>query len=320
MLAHYTFVDDFNSEFIRKYIGGEEFNLQRTVIDELALSKLRDLDGTIGHSSEMGFKNIIERSLVNTKYEEVNGITVPIDYDPTEEANVDSSKTSDEEINHVKILNELKKLEKVGLSKNSVKKLNEKYMERCLKNRLPFEIIMSSLIREGELNLINEMIINNTLDLNADQQRSAFLSPDCFGLAYGMNKIEDPKSIKNNKMRAELESFHKELSSGIGSCTVELSDRFRKTVNSHVKLWKNTVKNTKHKRENKMFLLTVFLSLVNSSRPSQDTRKDYIWQDIINKGTEYIAEEIEESEDDDFLNLMFDFVNSTRLKYLPEGM
>lgn len=321
MLAHYTFVEDFNSEFIRKYIGGEDFNLQQTVINEMALSQLRDLDGTINHSSAMGFKNIIERSLINTRYEEVNGVTVPIDYDLKTEAEENSEKRiSKEEAKHINILEELKRLEKAGLSKNSLKRLNEKYMEKCVKNKIPLEIIMSSLIREGELNMINEMIINNTLDLNADQQRSAFLSPDCFGLAYGMNKVEDPKSIKNSKIRAELESFHKELSSGIGSCTVELSDRFRKTVNSHVRLWKNTVKNTKHKRENKMFLLTVFLSLVNSSRPSQDTKKDYIWQDIINKGTEYIAEEIEETEDDDFLHLMFDFVHSTRLRYLPEGM
>lgn len=207
------------------------------------------------------------------------------------------------------------------ITKSTGKIIYEKYHKAVSeKGGLRIDDILDDLFKEISLNRIigmaPELLKGN---ITASEHIMIMQTPKHWGMAFEQNRI-DKKMFKDKKVQIELSSLHEKLPDYIGSATLTISKKYGKIMYSNFNLWRNAVKNTKYKKANKEFLLTILNLIVNDAalcRENEDIMEhDFFWRELIENTTVYFGDEGEQMDE----NEMFGFFGSTptsRIKYTP---
>lgn len=320
LFIYTSFQNELNNDELLNYMFGE---VNHYMNDEESrhynVSIIRDRDGVAKSSLDLGF--FFEDKIMSGDAIFVNDgeiITTEDKAEPNIDDPVSTPKTESEDV-RVKVVDKIMKLEKEGLSKETCNKLLNKYLGLINDYSLSLKIAMSSLLEESELMKMSKSLAEQTSLLTPVEYKKTFMAPTHFGAAYGLGNYGD-KNIKDKNIKAEIEAFHEELSSRVGSGAIFISKKFRQLAIANLKFWNSSVKSTNYKKENKAFAVLVYTSLLNCCKVVEDDRDDLIWQDCINRMTLYISDEKEDSDDDeDLMSLIEDIKSHSRLIYRPKG-
>jgi hypothetical protein len=303
-----------NKKFIDMIVPGDYFDFPDDLPNLLKVNDIRDSDGVIKRTVDCGYKFDEEFSFNREIEIGDDGVAkivmkneVPITETPVES-----------ESQYELIMREIERLELKGLTNSSIKTLKDKYFKKAVKSGLPLELILQSVLKEGELMLLQQDIKSGNLELTPVESLKTFLAPESFGAIVGGSKL-DNKSIRNQNIRAEIDSLSEGLSDKIGSCTLNVSNNFLTTIKSSYKLWRLALRSSTTKKENKNHFLNLFLTLINNANKSDIEDDDAIWQKIINKGTNYLAQDDEAQEDDEEFEALFRAIPASRLRYRAQG-
>lgn len=321
----------YKQDFIKEYLGGQEFIFNENEENLLKAIITRNIDGSLVNPYDLGFV-AQEKELSNdVVITERDGYLEYVKIEDLEkEENKEPMKTEfvpmgeEEDIRKLRRLQEINRViddlkNKKILDEESLNNLRNKYAKTALEERIPLSLLLMSTIQEADMMKIKMEILSNTSGISVSDQKKMFLAPENFGLGKSLNK-NDVNPIKDKKVRAEINSFHPDLARLVGSNTLNLSHKMRKVVDANYKIWVRLNKSSKTKVENKNFNLTVFSSLCANTFLSDDEVDDHVWQELINKTTLYLsAEDDSDDEDDDEIGLMFNTVPASRLIYRTAG-
>jgi hypothetical protein len=306
-----------NKQFIDRVVPGDYFTLPGSLRALLHDNTIRDSDGVIKKTVECGFKFDEEFSFNREIVIDEDG-TARIADKGYKQIDNEPSRESVEKSQYEIIMNEIECLKEKGLMEGSIKKLKDKYFKKAVKSGLPLDLILQSVLKEGELMLLHQDIKAGALELAPAESLKTFLAPESFGAIVSGSRL-DNKSIRDQGVRAEIDSFVEGLSDKIGSCTLNVSNKFLTIIKSNYKLWRLALRASNIKKENKNHFLSLFLTLITNANKSNSEDDDFIWQTIINKGATYLAQDDEsESEDEDF-EALFRAIPASRLKYRAKG-
>jgi hypothetical protein len=129
------------------------------------------------------------------------------------------------------------------------------------------------------------------------------------------------KTIKDKRLKAELECFYTGLSDKVGSDKLFINHEMRSLIKSNLKLWSNTVKLTKYKKESKSFCLLRALTIINTAKPTgfNGSSDDDVWNSMITKITKYIADDGPEEDESELISINLGIQPSSRQTYRPIG-
>lgn len=348
LLLHYSFHNElFKQEFIKDYMGGQEFfygdNEENLIKDNIT----RNVDGRLKTPSNLGFFTLGEELTNDTLIVEKEGYLEYVDigtYEKDIKAKEDEKIKNNDNLNNyfnlsrmeemkkygtdseIQALIDINKINKLidqvrddrGLDEDSIRHLRNKYNKASIQDKIPVSLLLLSTISESEMIKINLEVLNNTSGISSSDQKKMFLAPENFGLGRGTNKNEI-NPIKDKKVRAEIDSLYPDLSRQIGSNTLNISYSMKKVIDANYKMWVRLNKTSKTKLEQKNFLLTLFSTLCANSFVSNDDTDDIVWQEIINKTTIYLAQEDESDDDEDQISLIFSVIPNSRLRYRTAG-
>lgn len=213
-----------------------------------------------------------------------------------------------------------KYLEEDLIDEKTAIKMSSKY-KKALSSKLNIGAkgILSSFLTETELININKGILTGQIseNLTATEHIKMMQAPESFGTAF-LHSKPDNKAFKDIRYKAELDAIHSELSDLIASSSLTISGTMFRYVKSHYNIWRNSIKGTKHKIENKKFFVNIFTGIVNTSSQHKSSKHDHIWQDIINRMALIIGEEPH----DEDTNIYYYLPPSSglRLKYKTIGL
>lgn len=206
------------------------------------------------------------------------------------------------------------------IDQKTAEKMSNKYRNALLsKLNLGPKGILSSFLTETELLNINHGVITGQIsnELTATEHIKMMQAPESFGTAY-LHSKPDNKSFKDIRFKAELDAIHDGLSGLVASSNLTMSNEMFKYLKSHFNIWRNSIKGTKHKLDNKKFFLNIFTGLVNTSSQHKTSKHDPIWQNIINRMAMIIGEEPPEEDNDVYYYLPPS--SGLRLKYKTIGL
>jgi hypothetical protein len=336
---YYTFVDELNDHnFLNGYLGGFSVEFSEEDINILNSGFIRDCDGSISRvikrsaefdirllTSEMKIykKDNIERVVTVEEYNRLSSEETVSSSTHVEERTKkqDLNQHELETLNYICTLNQaIEKLNReMVLSESTINKLRTKYTTDLMNKGLSLKILFSSFIKESELALIEAGIKGQKLTFTVDQQKHMFQYPEYFQLIQSVNKTGS-NPIKDKRTRAEIDSIFNTLSNKIGTYNLTLSKKMQKVILINYKMWLTMVKHTRTKIENKKFLLNVFLTLSNNAIISdEDDKQDFMWQEIINKISEFITFEDSDDDDDELLKVLFSIEQRSRITYRASG-
>lgn len=317
----YTMLSDerLDDDFIKSYIGGEKINLNPNLPDVVHTRTYINFDESIGElktefDSQLSlFKNQEEIE----KIEEENRIKLE---------NEEEEKKKRRSLLSAKgllrsTLNEAVKDGKI--SKETSQILFGKYSQAIKdKNITNLENIVKDLFAEIDLNnLVN--IAPNLLkgNLTPEENVKILQAPSHFGLSYEHNKINRKRMLSDKKIHIELSSLHEKLPNYISSGTLTMDSQTAKAVYRSFSLWRTAVKGTKHKKENKEFLLTILNMAINDSDTAvggteKSMEHSVFWRELIENCSNYFGDEGEFDDHEEMLGF-FGAVPGSRLKYTP---
>jgi hypothetical protein len=216
------------------------------------------------------------------------------------------------------------------------KTLYDKTMEKLLGMTnigitVTVEELMKNLFVELNLNKVMSDFREGKIDISPEQQQKIFNSPEHFGIAQGLS---DPgvNPMKDQFLNAELNSIMPGLSNLLASGFLFISNKMTKVLKTQMKFWKNMVKYSSFKKDNKRFFIMLVTAIFNSSTPINDSGDSYadgdqIWQDLINNIGELIIEGPDSDDDDEEDNTIepnsiniFTQEISSRMIYRATGM
>jgi hypothetical protein len=305
MVAHIICNEELDMKFWDNYLGGRIFNLTDDIIDNTFVDLIRDSDKTVVSCRERdNMRSIL--ALIEEEPEQVDNKKIEIKL--TEEQQIKESA-----------FNYLDNAMKSGkISRSVYHRLKGKYGQQIDLKILSMEDIMHSVLLEVQMAVMkNEFNSGEVKDLTSADSVKIFQAPEHWGVGHGMSR-RDPRLFNDKKLKAELESLVGELAEGIANGTTKISENMIKLCKSNLKIWSKIVRISNFKQENKKFLLTLFTTIINSAVPLADAEDDS-WQLFINKITEYLADDGDE-EDDDNWQSSFKFSESTvNLKFKLKG-
>nr|CAH2618719.1 RNA-dependent RNA polymerase [Aulacomnium heterostichum bunyavirus 4]CAI5383890.1 RNA-dependent RNA polymerase [Aulacomnium heterostichum bunyavirus 4] len=286
----------------------------------------------IDYSSDIGSKVYIHQYLISENligginmlgktFEDIFGDKKEEDEEEDKTLEIDDKNDLIEEDYVTKVKNLINKAFDDGVISRGLRwRLIDKYTKGEVMKYNSLEELFLNCMNEVALGTIKSNLAKGSENfLKKEDYVNIFLAPKHFGMAQSYSR-SDPKNIKDKKIIAEINSINERLSTLVASGTLGISRRFYKILQSHYKLWVSVTKGTNYKRENKKFLLILFMSLLNTSKVFEESTHDEIWQDMVNLFTPYIAEEGPDSEtDDDFLEFDTNVIAGSRLIYKAVG-
>jgi hypothetical protein len=298
-------------------------NYSRSDSEKINLNKYLISEGVIGGSNMLGktFEEIVEEKYQLKDEKEDFNENEEDDENPII-VETEEERRKREELEYEERVTEIIKRsrEKGIISKNLERRLLEKYMNKELRNYNSLEDLFLNCMNEVALGTIKSGLMKGSENfLKKEDYVKVFLAPTHFGGAQGFNQ-SGSKNIKDRKVNAEIDSINGRLSSLISSGNLSVSKKFLNILRSNYKLWVNVVRGTNYKRENKKFLIILFLTIINSSQVFEESNHDYIWQDMINLYTPYIADDgPEDEEGSDFFDFDTSVIAGSRLIYKVSG-
>lgn len=283
-----------NEDFIDKYIGRNRPPIYPTMFKELSVDLVRTPEG-ICRSCQMGvaFEDIFdEKPLVVEEAESSNQMLWgQLGVDDEDLQNLYKKQEVD------KLKSDIKNIIAESVEVNPqctdlYETMYKKYSSQLDKGfNLSNKMLMASLIAELDLNELNESVKKNLGELTTKEETvKMFTSPIHFGLAHSKPGSRTV-AFKNKKVKAELESLEQNLADKIASGTLTISPKYRKVMESNLKIWKSYVNSTSHKQESKKFLWNLLRSICIDATPTKTDEDDHIWRNIVEKSVNYIAEE-----------------------------
>lgn len=319
----------FNNDFLNNFLGGVEYDYYSLDYSLIKHDLIRDINGEIIESKNQGFQ--LNEKLLSSKKVVSNddGVLILVSEDAdsaiVEESGKDNEKNPEINEKEAKLIIINKEIDKISNSRmideDSIKHLRQKYLIKAVEDGLTQNMIINSLVRESDLISINNEALSNASGISSKNQLKMFLSPEYFSLNHGVSRTEI-KPIKDKKLRSEINSLYPNLADKIGSNTLKISHKYKKFIMANFKMWNRMVNFGSYKKENKKFLLSIFISICNTAVVGEEEDDDHKWQDIMNQMTVYISDDGPESEEseDEISGLLFSMVPASRLRYRPEGM
>jgi hypothetical protein len=201
-------------------------------------------------------------------------------------------------------------------------RLIEKYSDKKLVKIMDKEEIFKNLVNETNLRKMHKSLVEGGLKgITSEKYSNIFQSPQHFGMAYAKSS-DYSRGIKDKKVNAELNSIHSNLSNLISSDNLMISEHMHKIISAHYKMWLSVIRGCKYKKENKKFMVFLFLTIINTAKvvPGVDKSMDDVWQDISNLYTIYIADDGPDDDDDEeFFPIDENLISASRLKYKASG-
>jgi hypothetical protein len=306
MVAHIICCKELDMGFWDSYLGGKIFTLTDDIIDNTFINLIR------GHD-----KKIISCE----SKDDMKSILALVEGDPESAKKEEKAlvkMTEEQEIKECAFnyLEDALKTNKI--SRSTYHKLKGKYGQQVDLKILSMEDIMHSVLLEVQMAVMkNEFTTGEIKDITSSDHVKIFQAPEYWGVGHGVSR-KDPRLFNDKKLKAEIESLVGDLAEGIANGTTKISPNMVKLCKSNLKIWSKIVRITNFKQENKKFLLTMFTTIVNSAVPLSDSEDD-LWQLFINKVTEYMSDDGDEDEDDNWQS-SFKFSESTvNLKFKLKG-
>jgi hypothetical protein len=305
MVAHVICNKELNMEFWDNYLGGKVFTLTDDIIDNTFVNLIRGSDKKITScEARDDMRSILALVEEEPEVVETEKKTILL----TEEQKIKECAFN--------YLEDAMKANKI--SRSVYHRLKSKYSQQVELKVLSMEDIMHSVLLEVQMAMMkNEFTSGEVKDLTSSDYVKIFQAPEHWGVGHGISR-RDPRLYNDKKLKAEIESLVGDLAEGIANGSVKISHEMVKLCKSNLKIWGKLVRITNFKQENKKFLLTLFTTIINSAVPLSDS-DDSLWQLFINKVTEYMADDGDE-EDDDNWQSSFKFSESTvNLKFKLKG-
>lgn len=342
MILHISCNKALTLDFWDTFIGGTKLDFNQSINDVIFSDKLIIRKGFVGNVYSLGYDS---EMLFGEEWVDSSAGDKKIDVKKDEEiedtTNLDKGKSKLDDIDNTKNNSDKDDIKSCSLEdyKNKVlyrveEAFNKGIISRALRWRLVDKYIKNEAVtkvyslEELFLNCMNEIslgslnidIKNNNLELNKNDYVRIFLTPDHFGVAQTFSR-GDPKNIKNKKIMAEINSLNSNLASMVASGTLTVSKNFYNLILSNYKLWVSVTRGTKYKRENKKFILVLFLTILNSAKIFDSSPDDQIWQNMVNLITPYIADDgpVDDNDEDEFLDFDTNIIHGSRLLYKASG-
>lgn len=317
----YTMLSDerLDDDFIKSYIGGEKINLNPNIPEVVHTRTYVNFDESLG---ELNTEFDSQLPLLK-KQDEIDKIV--------EEKRKMEELENEEKVKRRSLLStkgllraSLNDAVETGkISKETSKILYEKYRQAITnKNIVDLESIVKDLF--SEINLNNLVNIAPSLlkgNLTPEENVKVHQAPSHFGLSYEHNRINRKRMLSDKKIHIELSSLHEKLPNYISSATLTMDKQTAKTVYRSFSLWRTAVKGTKHKKENKEFLLTILNMVINDSDTAvggtdKSSEHSTFWRELIENCSNYFGDEGEFDDQEEMLGF-FGAVPGSRLKYTP---
>jgi hypothetical protein len=302
-------------DFWEKYLGGKVLTMDDNIIDKISWSIIRDDDGEIKKVKNIGRKIVLEDFGDEKKAEE------KLDDNETCEA---SCSNTEEEKKYIELENLIESAySRKIVSKAMMNHMKQKYLRSGLDKVFDIGMLLSNCITELELNSVWKFFEKGeggVMNVSKEDIIRIYTSPEFFDMAQSAGKTIS-KTIKNKRLKAELECFHTGLSDKIGSDKLFINDTMKNFIKSNIKLWSNTIKLTKYKKESKSFCLLRALTIINAAKPTgpEGASDDVLWNSMITRITNYIADDGPEGEDGDLINIDLGIKPTSRATYRPIG-
>jgi hypothetical protein len=328
ILAFFYFQKElYNQEFINQLLGRHQFNYTLEQKKKLHTNKIRDVDGVLKGTLNLGKKIGAEIMSGEHKFikDEAKGV-ISLERSeerkentPTDITKKDSTDPKDDKLKTINTL--IKKMkEELNLDQSTVDRIRDKYME-LNRGNFSLENIYKSAMAEFDLLSIRNSIQSGDLSLTKSQRSNMMANPKVFsGVSSGGTGMNNP--VKDRKLRSEIDSLMDNASTLIASGALTISSNMQKLIKSNFKLWYSYMKLSSYKKEQKTFLLQIVIAKTRSALPSVDDEHDYHWQDFINKVTNYLTQD-SPAEDDELSELfssLFLGESNARIKYKAKGV
>lgn len=300
--------------FWEKYLGGKVVNIDDVILNKVSWSLIRDDDGEIKVTKKIGKQIVLEDFIDEGDSKNVE-ISAP--NEPTSSLTLDEVKNKElesliEKAFHDKIIN-----------KTVMNHLKQKYLKSNLDKVFDVEMLYRNCITELELNNVWKFLEKGEgqmMNIGKEDIIRMYTSPEFFDMAHSVGKGLN-KTIKDKRLKAELECFHTGLSDKVGSDKLFINQEMRDLVKSNLKLWSNTIKLTKYKKESKSFCLLRALTIINSAKPtgSNGSSDNDVWNSMVAKITKYVADDGPEEDENELISINLGIQPSSRQTYRPIG-
>jgi hypothetical protein len=313
-IAHVVSSEILRNDFWERYLGGKILNLTEDLLSSVSWDIIRDDDGEIKKAKNIGAKIELEdfRDAPDKVLDEI--VTIP---------NASTSLTEEEiRIRDLESMIEKAYHDKI-ISKITMNHLKKKYLRSDLDKIFDIEKLFSNCVTELELNRVwsfMEKGEGERLNISKDDIIKIYTSPEYFDITHSYGKGIN-KTIKDKRLKAELECFHTGLSNKIGSDKLFINEEAKSSLKANLKLWSNTIKLTKYKVESKRFCLLKALTIINTAKPTgvNGASDDIIWDSMIKRITKYIADDGPEEDENDLFSIDLGIKPTSRTTYKPVG-
>jgi hypothetical protein len=319
MIMYISCSKHLNMRFWNKFIGGVVIdNIDASVINSLHMDDYFVGRDKIGHFTD---RKVSHDDFFTTAEQKMEKLRMLEEEGKAKEQEAKITETN-EEFND-KVKNLVEDAFKSGYISKRVKwQLIERYTNKSVLDTLQKDDLFLSFMNEINLRELHKNLVEgNVKNLTSEKYNKIFQSPEHFGMAHTRTN-DFSKGIKDKKVNAELNSIHSKLSNLIAADNLMISPLMHKNITAHYKMWVSVTKGCKYKKENKKFMILLFLTILNSAKvlDGVDKGSDDVWQDVSNLYTIYIADDGPEDDDmEDFFTIDENLVSASRLKYKASG-
>lgn len=121
--------------------------------------------------------------------------------------------------------------------------------------------------------------------------------PAVFSMAAPTSSTIRNRSLKESKLRAEIESICPGITNLLLSGTLKISETSRRIVAKHIKLCKNSLVGTIRFRSEKLLILNFLTLISNDAMRSDDTNHDFMFDNMMKFMTDIIIDDLEDDVD-----------------------
>jgi hypothetical protein len=306
MVAHVFCHPLLELEFWDKYLGGRVFTLTQDVIDNTFINLIRDDDGEINSFNKRDDLKSISALMEQAQEVEEVKSSSDLPVKQSESPRFKAFEYLDLALSNNKI------------SRSTYHKLKSKYRQQDSMGVLSNEEIFKNVMLEVQMAVMkNQFGAGMIEDLTSADSLKIFQAPEYWGLGHGVSTRHN-KLYTDKKLKAELESLVGDLTEGLANGSVKISENMINLCKSNLKIWSKIVKSSNFKQENKKFLLTLFTTIVNSAVKAVDA-PDELWQNFINKVTQYMADDGDDEDDDNWQSSFTFNEDVVNLKFKLKG-
>lgn len=185
----------------------------------------------------------------------------------------------------------------------------KKHEDKIIKHKnTGFDIIgglklhLEEIMKEKEYMVEIKSAVTEIIKKNKDKQfiERVFELPGVFSIGQHTESMIKNRSLKDRRLRAEIESLSPGLTDKILSNTLNISQTKLRLLKSQLKLCKAYIQLNREKKKNKVFLLNCITLILNDASTVDDTDCDNIWDNLVETMSNYITADEEDSDSDDY--------------------